>query len=76
MNTDYNIEAKEVMWGSEALEGRYEPTEGAGAILYLGNNMVTTKMGEQIQYAAHAPPMFEYLRHQFEWIDNQVGSIN
>ena len=76
LNIDCDAEAKECMWSSEISNIRPDPTEGAGAILYLGNEMVTTEMKEQIEYAAHAPDMFTYLRGKYEWTDNQLHSIN
>ena len=76
LNIDCGAEAKECMWSSEISNIRPDPTEGAGAILYLGNEMVTTEMKEQIEYAAHAPDMFTYLRGKYEWTDNQLHSIN
>ena len=40
------------------------------------NLEVTTKMDEQIHYAAHAPEMFKYLRERFEWVDAQLSGVN
>ena len=52
------------------------PTEDAGAILYLGCNMVTCEMEEQIQYAAHSKQQFAYLRKKYEWTDRQLQAMN
>jgi hypothetical protein len=41
-------------------------------MLYLGDDMVTSHMAEQIQYAGQAPPMFQYIHDRFEWTDNNV----
>jgi hypothetical protein len=38
--------------------------------------MVTSKINEQIQYAAQAPAMFEYIRERFEWTDGQCSMVN
>ena len=76
LNTDCDATAKECMWASKWNDERLEPTEGTDAILYFGNDMVTTNVDGQIQWAAHAPAMFTYLQDRFEWIDNQVSSVN
>ena len=52
------------------------PGTGTGTTLYLGNNMVTTEMDEQIAYAAHAPAQVKYLMDKYEWTDTQVSAIN
>ena len=76
LNIDCDEEAKECMWASDFSNERPEPTEGTGAMLFFGNAMVTTEINEQIQWAAHAPAMFTYLRGRYEWTDNQLGSVN
>ncbi|KAL7549684.1 hypothetical protein ACHAWF_012947, partial [Thalassiosira exigua] len=56
----------------------FRPTapEGTGAMLYLNNDMVTTEMDEQIQYAAHGLDNLTYVRDKYEWTDNNILSIN
>ena len=76
LNIDCDIEAKECMWSSEISNTRPDPTKGAGAILYLSNDMVTMEIAEQIEYAAHALDMFVYLRGKYKRTDNQLHSIN
>ncbi|KAL7547172.1 hypothetical protein ACHAWF_010492 [Thalassiosira exigua] len=56
----------------------FRPTapEGTGAMLYLNDDMVTTEMDEQIQYAAHGLDSLTYVRDKYEWTDNNILSIN
>ena len=55
---------------------RPPPIEGAGAILYLGANMVTTEVDAPINFAAHSNNQFQYLRQKIEWTDSQLTAIN
>jgi hypothetical protein len=75
LNVDCDTEAKEQMRKS-TLSGRTEAEPGTGAMLYLGDDMVTSHMAEQIQYAGQAPQMFQYIRDRFEWTDQQCTAIN
>eukprot|EP00956_Cyclotella_meneghiniana_P026458 scaffold57247_cov37-Cyclotella_meneghiniana.AAC.4 len=50
--------------------------EGAGATLYLGTNMVTTEMREQIQYAAQVPQMRTYIKKRFKCTEEKIDTIN
>eukprot|EP00956_Cyclotella_meneghiniana_P010994 scaffold15408_cov41-Cyclotella_meneghiniana.AAC.12 len=50
--------------------------DGAGATLYLGTNMVTTEMKEQIQYAAQVPQMKKYIKKRFRCTDEAFEEIN
>eukprot|EP01082_Thalassiosira_pseudonana_P016026 g13601.t1 g13601 contig9:13162-14655(+) len=75
LNVDCDTEAKEQMRKS-TLSGRTEAEPGTGAMLYLGDDMVTSHMAEQIQYAGQAPPMFQYIQDRFEWTDQQCTAIN
>lgn len=52
------------------------PLPDPKATLYIGNNMVTTDFNEQIQYAAQAPKMFDYIANKFGWTDPQVSTVN
>ena len=76
LNIDCDVKGKECMWDSKISDTRPDPSKGAGEILYLGNDIVTAEMTEQIDYTAHAPAMFIYLRGKYEWTDNQLHSIN
>jgi ribonuclease HI len=76
LNIDCDEEAKACRLNENDGEGRPPPIEGTGATLYLNDEMVTTEMNEQIQYAAHAGPMKTYLGQKFEWTDQQVETIN
>ena len=76
LNIECDVDAKEFMKGMTYSAIKPLPTEGAGAILYLGTNMVTTKMEEQIKYAAHAKQQFTYLRKKYEWTDSQLSTVN
>ena len=76
LNVDCDKAAKECMWGRTKPAGRARPLKGQRATLYLSDNQVTTKMAEQIQYAAQAPRMFEYIQERFEWTNAQCQSIN
>eukprot|EP00956_Cyclotella_meneghiniana_P015237 scaffold23138_cov41-Cyclotella_meneghiniana.AAC.7 len=55
---------------------RARPMDGAGATLYLGTNMVTTEMKEQIQYAAQVPQMKKYITKRFRCTDEAFEEIN
>jgi len=76
LNCDCDHEAKECMRNYNEDGNKAEPTPGSGAALYLNNDLVTTKMDEQIQYAAHAGPMLEYIQQKFEWTHQQTDGIN
>ncbi|KAL7523045.1 hypothetical protein ACHAWF_000338, partial [Thalassiosira exigua] len=52
------------------------PVRGSRAMLYLGNDMVTTDMEEQIQYKAHADALRSYTIAKFEWTQVQYDSVN
>jgi hypothetical protein len=52
------------------------PLPGSKATLFFGNNMVTTEINEQIQYATQAPKPFTYLIEKFDWIDTQISALN
>ena len=64
------------MRGGTIPSTRAQPLPGHKATLYLSNNMVTSKINEQIQYAAQAPAMFEYIMDRFEWTDGQCSMVN
>ena len=52
------------------------PVRGSRAMLYLGNDMVTTEMEEQIQYKAHSNALRSYTIGKFEWTQTQYDSVN
>ena len=68
--------AKECMRNCIKPKKRARPMEGAGATLYLGTNMVTTEMKEQIQYAAQVPQMKKYIKKRFRCTDEAFEEIN
>jgi hypothetical protein len=77
LNIKCDKAAKECMRGGTIPSTRAQPLPGHKATLYLSNNMVTSKINEQIQYTAQAPAMFEYiLRDRFEWADGQCFMVN
>ena len=76
LNVDCDHGAKECMLNGTFDGPRPAPLIGAGAMLYFGNDMVTTEMNEQISYAAHANNQFEYLHGLYEWTDTQTQTIN
>jgi hypothetical protein len=75
LNVDCDGEAKRQMRAS-SVSSRTEAEPGTGAMLYLGDDMITSHMAEQIQYAGQAPKMFQYIRERFEWTDHQCCSVN
>ena len=76
LNIACDIAAKECMRKCIKPNKRPRPMEGAGATLYLGTNMVTTEMKEQIQYAAQVPQMRTYIRKRFKCTEEQIDTIN
>ena len=76
LNVDCDRAAKQTMRASAVPAHRPPPKEGHRATLYIDNREVTTKMDEQIQYAAHSPSMFQYLCERHEWVDGQLSTIN
>lgn len=76
LNVECDAGAKACMWASELPASRPDPTPGSGAALYLGNDLVTTDMDEQIQVAAHGKAACEYLQEKYEWTDNMMVSIH
>ena len=76
LNVDCDAEAKRKMCTSDRPTGRPTPAAGHRATLYIDNLEVTTKMDEQIHYAAHASEMFEYLCERFEWVDAQLSGLS
>lgn len=76
LNIQCNAAAKEFTKNSPIHHERPMPLPNHKATLYLNNKMVTTKLNEQIQYAAQAPAMFEYIREKFEWTDGQCSCVN
>lgn len=53
--------------------GPPKPVKGMKATLYLGGNIVTTKMNEQIQLlASQTTKMMAYVAEKFDWTDDQT----
>ena len=69
LNVDCDTAAKKHLREGTHPTSRPAPLPDAKATLFFGTNMVTTEINEQIQYAAQAPKLFEYLREKFDWID-------
>jgi hypothetical protein len=76
LNVDCDRGAKRHMLTTPAPTSRPTPLPSSKATLYIGDNMVTTDINEQIQYAAQAPKMFEYIADKFGWTDPQVSTVN
>eukprot|EP00956_Cyclotella_meneghiniana_P028246 scaffold65096_cov24-Cyclotella_meneghiniana.AAC.6 len=57
-------------------EQRSPPMEGAKATLYLGMNMVTTEMAEQIHYAAEATQMLIHVQNLLRRTKETIEDIN
>ncbi|KAL7524207.1 hypothetical protein ACHAWF_001630 [Thalassiosira exigua] len=52
------------------------PVCGSRAMLYLGNDMVTTEMEEQIQYKAHTDALRRYTTANFEWTQTHYDLVD
>ena len=76
LNVDCDADAKCKMRAFHRPTGRPTPAAGHRATLYIDNLEITTKMDEQLHYAAHAPKMFEYLCERFEWVDAHLSGAN
>ena len=69
LNVDCDKRAHQQIRRAVTPSERQLATEGHGATLFIGKLEVTTKMDDQLQYAAYAEPMFKYLCKRFEWTD-------
>jgi hypothetical protein len=49
---------------------------GSRAVLFLGTEMVTSYLQDQIQYAGQAEEMLQYIADNFEWTDAQARCVN
>jgi ribonuclease HI len=76
LNVDCDLGAKKCMRESEIDTTRPVPVAGSRAVFFLGSEMVTSNIKEQIQYANQAPAMAQYIKDKFEWTDNQYTSVN
>ena len=65
LNEDCDKEAKERMRNGTETKTRPKPTPGSKAMLYLKNNLVTTKMEEQIQRETHEGNLKEYIKDKY-----------
>ena len=50
--------------------------DGTRIALYIDNQLITTKLNEQIKYAMYSDRMLKYLCDRFEWTDRQIECIN
>jgi hypothetical protein len=76
LNVDCDLGAKQCMRESEIDTTRPVPVAGSRAVFFLGGEMVTSNIKEQIQYANQAPAMAQYIKDKFVWTDNQYNSVN
>eukprot|EP00956_Cyclotella_meneghiniana_P037017 scaffold133838_cov26-Cyclotella_meneghiniana.AAC.1 len=76
LNIQCDLAAKECLRNSIKPSKRAPPMEGAKATLYLGMNMVTTEMAEQIHYAAEAPKMLTHVQNHLRRTKETVEDIN
>ncbi|KAL7524216.1 hypothetical protein ACHAWF_000866 [Thalassiosira exigua] len=76
LNIECDKEASECQRQEWPVSFRPTAPEGTGAMLYLNDDMVTTKIDEQIQYAAPGIDNLTYVRDKYEWTDNNILSIN
>eukprot|EP00956_Cyclotella_meneghiniana_P004884 scaffold6044_cov63-Cyclotella_meneghiniana.AAC.1 len=76
LNIQCDLAAKECLKNCMKPKKRAPPLEGAKATLYLGTNMVTAEMSEQIHYAAEAPAMMKHIRDHLRRTNETVQEIN
>ena len=76
LNIQCDLAAKECLRNSIKPSKRAPPMEGAKATLYLGKNMVTTEMAEQIHYASEAPKMLVHVQNYLRRTTETVEQIN
>ena len=76
LNIACDLAAKDCLQNSIKPSKRAPPLEGSGATLYLGHNMVTTAMKEQIHYAVHAPAMKKHVQDHLKRTSETVEEIN
>eukprot|EP00956_Cyclotella_meneghiniana_P037185 scaffold135302_cov69-Cyclotella_meneghiniana.AAC.13 len=76
LNIQCDLAANECLKNSIKPKKRAPPLEGAKATLYLGMNMVTSDMSEQIHYAAEAPAMMKHIQNHLRRTDEAVREIN
>ena len=72
LNIDCDHAAKQYMKEGTKPPGPPKPIKGMKATLYLGDNIVTTKMNEQIQLASQTTKMMAYVADKFDWTDDQT----
>ena len=76
LNVDCDKGAKKCMSESETDTTRPIPAPGSRAVLFLGTEMVTSHLQDQIQYAGQAEEMLQYIADNFEWTDAQARCVN
>eukprot|EP00956_Cyclotella_meneghiniana_P029982 scaffold74408_cov39-Cyclotella_meneghiniana.AAC.1 len=76
LNIQCDLAAKECLKNCMKPTKRARPLEGAKATLYLGTNMVTAEMSEQIHYAAEAPEVMKHIQDHLRRTSETVQEIN
>ncbi|KAL7545317.1 hypothetical protein ACHAWF_008670 [Thalassiosira exigua] len=76
LNVDCDEQAKLCVSNTTHDGTRPPPLEGSRAMLYLGPNMVTTEMEDQIQYRAHEEALRTYVINKFEWTPELHACVN
>ena len=76
LNIQCDLAAKECLKNCIKPTKRAPPLEGAKATLYLGMNMVTSEMSEQIHFAAEAPAMMTHIQNYLQRTGGTVKEIN
>ena len=76
LNIQCDLAAKECLKNCMKPTKRAPPLEGAKATLYLGTNIVTAEMSEQIHYAAEAPAMMTHIQYHLRRTNETVQEIN
>ena len=71
---EMNMEDRPLNWIKPTK--RAPPLERGKATLYLGMNMVTSEMSEQIHFAAEAPAMMTHFQNHLRRTDETVREIN
>ena len=75
LNTECDSEAKRAM-KRRPLHTTAQPTKGGGALLIIGNDIVTTKMDSQIHWASQRQAMKEYAMEKLMISSDQYDAIN
>ncbi|KAL7550562.1 hypothetical protein ACHAWF_015354 [Thalassiosira exigua] len=76
LNVDCDSEAKLCVENMTHLGSRPKPLEGSRAMLFLGTDMVTTEMEDQIQFRAHEEALRTYVMTKYEWTPEMHACVN